>query len=104
MNLVIENNKSKERIGGIENMLKNISMLNNPSCKPEMHNEDSMAEALDFGCKRNCLRADTNKKRRALRLGFDKNQVTHRKDGELNLRRSQFLPTLKGLGILAIFI
>ena len=85
-------------------MLKNISMLNNPSCKPEMHNEDSMAEALDLGVQLNCSRADANKKRRALRLGFDKNQVAHRKDDELNSRRSQFLPTLKGLGILAILI
>ena len=102
MNLETESNRRKEKTGGIENMQRNI--IYNPSCKPEMHNEDSMVEALDFGCKRNCLRADTNKKRRALRLGFDKNQVAHRKDDELNLRRSQFLPTLKGLGILANFI
>ena len=101
MNLGIENSNKKEQIGGIENMQRNT--IYNPSCW-EIYNEDSMAEVLDFGVQRNRLRADANHIYPVFRLGFRKNQVTHRKDGELNLRRSQFLPTLKGLGILAIFI
>lgn len=78
MNLGIESNKGKENKGGIENMQRNT--IYNPSCKPEMHNEDSMAEVLGLNVQSDCLTAEANKKRRALRMGFDKNQLTSRKD------------------------
>ena len=79
VNLDIENNNKKEKIGEIGNMQRNT--IYNPSCEVK-HNEDSMPEKLKGEYMHSCPTLEGNTKIPSFRLGLEKTKWHLGKTGE----------------------